>query len=633
MKKEVQTDLWVHELLKEANIKLDAQWSSIKEIDNALRTASKSWTWKVWFPEYVGVIKDFLLVIEDKRDISNHIKENNWVLSFETKDIKNYAVNWAVFYWKHLAKNTTYKKIFAFWVSWDEKRHRITPVFINERGDYEILDDVESFISFNEKNIQTFYIQNILKEKTAKEKELTELLKDAKELHEDLRNYWNLEDKNKPLIVAGILLALKEREFNNFSIDNLTWDDIETDWKKIFNAIKSHLQRANVADVVKKDKILSQFSIFKDSKILNEINPNLWKTPLRYFTEFLDDRIFNSINASSEDFLWRFYGEFMSYSWWDWQTLWIVLTPRHITDLFCELLDLQPTNKVLDPTAGTWWFLISAMHYMLNQANNEYQKEKIKKEQLFWIELQSYMFTIATVNMILRWDGKSNLINDNFFKRKATKIQEWWCDVWMMNPPYSQWSKQNPELYEISFIEHLLNSVTIWGKVAVIVPQSTMTWKTTIEKEIKINILKHHTLEGVITLNPDTFYKVWVMPVIAIFTAHKPHPKDKKVKFIDFRDDGYEVRKHIWLIETPKAKDKKQHLLDVWFDKIEDTTKFCVKTTITPEDEWLHSFYYFNDEIPTNKDFENTINDYLTFEFSMIMKDRDYLFENDKKNE
>ena len=34
MKKEVQTDLWVYDLLKEANIKLDPQGSQIKEIKN-----------------------------------------------------------------------------------------------------------------------------------------------------------------------------------------------------------------------------------------------------------------------------------------------------------------------------------------------------------------------------------------------------------------------------------------------------------------------------------------------------------------------------------------------------------------------------------------------------------------------
>ena len=79
--------------------------------------------------------------------------------------------------------------------------------------------------------------------------------------------------------------------------------------------------------------------------------------------------------------------------------------------------------------------------------------------------------------------------------------------------------------------------------------------------------------------------------------------------------------------ETTSAKDKRQHLLDVWFDRIESETKFCVETTIEPEDEWLHAFYYFNDEIPSEKDFENTMADYLTFEFNMITHGRGYLFE------
>ena len=138
-------------------------------------------------------------------------------------------------------------------------------------------------------------------------------------------------------------------------------------------------------------------------------------------------------------------------------------------------------------------------------------------------------------------------------------------------------------------------------------------------------------MEGVITLSKNTFYGVGTNPCIAIFTAGVPHGKDKEVKFINFEKDGFEVQKHRGLVETVEAKDKKQHLLDVWFDRIESETKFCVKTTIEAEDEWLHSFYYFNDEIPTEVDFEKTIGDYLTFEFSMIMQGRGYLFDNEKE--
>ncbi|MFW9297459.1 HsdM family class I SAM-dependent methyltransferase [Glaesserella parasuis] len=628
-KKEIKTDLWVYELLKEAGISLDPQGSSIKELNDALKTASKSGKGNVGFPEYCGVVKDFVIVIEDKADTANHIKHNDKVLICQNAtSVRDFAVNGALHYGIHLAKNTSYKKIIAIGVSGNEKRHKISPLFINERGEYKSLEDVETFTLFNEKNIGEYYTTNILKEQTDEEKTTAEILKDAKELHEDLRNYGSIQDKDKPLIVSGILLALREIEYKNFDIDNLNGDEIKTDGQKIYEAIQANLDRAQVKPQVKKDKLLSQFLVIRDTKAINEINSTLGKTPLKHYTQFIYDHIYKNIKYihSAEDYLGRFYGEFMSYSGGDGQTLGIVLTPRHIVELFCELIDLKPTDSVFDPCCGTAGFLIAAMHYMLQKTDKETEKRKIRKEQLHGIELQPYMFTIATTNMILRGDGKSNLEQEDFLKQNPAQLQLKGCNVGMMNPPYSQGSKANPNLFEISFTEHLLDSLTADGKAIVIVPQSSMTGKSKEEQAIKENILKKHTLEGVITLNKNTFYGVGTNPCIAVFSTGIPHEKDKIVKFINFENDGFEVQKHIGLVETISAKDKKQHLLDVWFGRIEAESKFCVETTIEADDEWLHSFYYFNDEIPTEADFEKVIADYLTFEVNMITHGRGYLF-------
>ncbi len=629
-KKEVKTDLWVYDLLKQADIQLEEQCRHIKDIDEALKTASKKGTGNVGFPEYVGVVKDYLLIIEDKASLSKHIKlDNKNCISIEVNAVRDYAVNGALFYAKHLARKTTYKKVLAFGVSGDEKKHKISPLYVDETEFYRELPEVQSFISFNEDNIDEYYTREVLKEDTDTEKETAEILKDAAVLHEDLRNYGNLLDTEKPLIVSGILLALREAEFKNFSISDLTGDNIKTDGQKIYDAIDANLKRANVSPAVKKDKILGQFAFIKDTVKLNEIDEKLNKTPLKHFAEFLYSKIYRSIrfSKSAEDYIGRFYGEFMSYSGGDGQTLGIILTPKHITQLFCDLLDLKPNDVVFDPCCGTAGFLIAAMHNMLKKADNDVQKKSIRQNQLHGIELRPNMFTIATTNMILRGDGKSNLINDDFLKQDPNKLQLKQATVGMMNPPYSQGSKQNSDLYEIAFTEHLLNSLSVGARCAVIIPQSTMTGKSKEEASIKENVLKNHTLEGVITLNKDTFYGVGTMPCIALFTAGEPHPSDKVCKFINFEDDGYKVAPHIGLLETESAKDKKQHLLDVWFDRIGSETKFCVKTTVEANDEWLHSFYYFNDEIPTEADFDKTIGDYLSFEFSMIMKGKQYLFE------
>lgn len=260
-KKEAKTDLWVYDLLKEADINLEPQGSTIKEINEALKSASKSKTGNVGFPEYVGIVKDFILVIENKASVDKHKKLNDKdLISTEVKDVKDYAVNGALFYAQHLAKNTSYKKIIAFGISGNEKKHHISPLYVDETEYYRELKDVESFISFNVDNIDEYYTREILKEETNHEKELAEILKDAAQLHEDLRNYGNLKDIDKPLIVSGILLALREAESKNFSIDDLTGDDINTDGEKIFNAIESNLKRSRVAPEVKRDKILTELS-------------------------------------------------------------------------------------------------------------------------------------------------------------------------------------------------------------------------------------------------------------------------------------------------------------------------------------------------------------------------------------
>lgn len=629
-KKEVKTDLWVHELLSEADIQLTPQGCDIKEIDEALKTASKSKTGNTGYPEHCGIVNDFILVIEDKASVDKHIcKDGSGTLSQEIKAVKNFAVNGALFYALHLAKHTSYNKILAFGISGNEKRHKITPVFVNERGDYQELPDVETFVSFNKTNIDEYYYREILHEETDVEKTTAEILKDAETLHKDLRNYGNLTTEQKPLVVSGIMLALREIEFKNFSVGSLVGDRQKTDGQKIFDAIKSNLNRVNVTPDTKRDKLLSQFSVIRDTTKINEIDVALGKTPLRHYTEFLWNNIYKNIrySNSAEDYLGRFYGEFVSYSGGDGQTLGIVLTPKHITELFCDLAQLKTTDKVLDPCCGTAGFLIAAMHKMVKMAESESQRRSIKRDQLFGIELQSYMFTIATTNMILRGDGKSNLQNMDFIRQNPKQIQLKGCTVGMMNPPYSQGSKTDPELYEISFTEHLLDSLVEGANAIVIIPQSSVTGKSKEEQNIKNSILKKHTLEGVITLNKNTFYGVGTNTCIAVFKAGIPHDRDHECKFINFEDDGYEVNKHIGLVETACAKDKRQHLLDVWFGRIEAETKFCVKTTIEAEDEWLHAFYYFNDEIPSPKDFENTMADYLTFEFNMITHGRGYLFD------
>lgn len=85
--------MWVRDLLKEAGIDLEPQGSSIKELNEALKTASKSGTGNVGFPEYIGIVDNYVIVIEDKADIDKHVKRDGSLISLEVQAVKDYAIN------------------------------------------------------------------------------------------------------------------------------------------------------------------------------------------------------------------------------------------------------------------------------------------------------------------------------------------------------------------------------------------------------------------------------------------------------------------------------------------------------------------------------------------------------------
>lgn len=633
MSKEKITDIFIAELLKKAKINYIPEEGINKEVKEALKTASKRGTGKHGFPEFTAQSKDFILIIEDKIDLEKHAlyenREEN-ILSMNHKAIQGYALNGALHYAQKIVSGTNFKKVFAFGCTGDEKHHQITPIFVN-KSKYEILSDIENFENFTDENIEKYYEEQILGKIPEEEKEIMILCDQAKILHEALRNYGQLGETEKPLVVSAILLALNDEENKNL-LNRLEGNSGRTDGIEIFDALKASLKNSKVHSE-NQGIVLNQFTLIKDRAILNQIDERLGKTPLKYFTEFIKDKIYDKISSYKHpaDVLGNFYGEFMKYSGGDGQTLGVVLTPHHITDLFCDLVGLNQDDVIFDPCCGTGGFLLAGMHRMLEQSQNDKDKIKhIKKKQIYGIEVREDMFSIATTNMILRRDGKSNLKRKDFLKTDPKKLQKDKYTVGFINPPYSQRkNKETAHLSEIHFIEHLLKSLDKNARCAVIVPQSTMVGKNKEDKIVKKSILKEHTLEGVITLNPDTFYGIGVNPCAAIFTAHNPHQKRKRCKFIDFKNDGYIISKHIGIIPTERAKEKKEHLLACWHDEKDAETKFMVKTQIEPDDEWLHSFYYFNDEIPSMNEFEKTIIDYLTFEFDMVMNGKKYLFEGD----
>lgn len=641
MASEKLTDHIVYNMMLNAGLNPTPEKSPIEEIRKAMQTASKNLTGKVGRPEFFAQVGNYIILVEDKADNkyqANYMTDKDDTLLMDKSSVANYAENGALHYAQHITYYTSFKKVFAFGCSGTEKEQlKIRPIFVSNKS-YKILPTVRDFTDFKIENIEEYYKTKVLENKSEQAAELEEILSRAKQLHEDLRNYGSLSEQDKPVIVSGILLALRNSKFSTEDLIGCsTEEDPRSDGERVYDALEEMVKEADKKHNLKVELVLNQFSFIKLRPQLSSIHPALGKSPLKYFAEYIHSRILSAIcNNSPDDVLGRFYGEFLSYSGGDGKGLGIVLTPTHITKLMVDLLDIKISDKIFDPCCGTSGFLIAAMSDMFEKVNRTSKTKKMKRDMmddirqnlLHGVEMNDRMFSIATTNMILRGDGKSNLVCEDFLSIPTKTLREHNFRIGLMNPPYSQAkNKQTSHLSELHFIKHLLDGLGDSAKCAVIVPQSTMVGKTKVDAKLKDTILTHHTLEGVITLNPQTFYKVGTNPVIAVFTAHVPHPSRKYCKFIDFKDDGYEIYPHIGLLDNGTHAEKKERLLDCWLHDAPAHSSFMVKSRVEAHDEWLHSYFYYNDETPSDEDFEKTMADYLTFEFKMLSNGKGYLFD------
>ena len=219
---ERMTDHIIYGLMTSAGLNPEPEKTQIREVQDALKTASKRMTGKAGKPEFIAMSGNYLIIVEDKADTkyqANYMTDKNDTLLMDTPSVEDYAENGALHYAQHITCYTSFKKVFAFGCSGTEKEQlRIRPIFVTDKS-YKVMPVVRDFTDFNHENIDTYYRTKVLGNKSERAAELEEILGRAKQLHEDLRNYGSLSEQDKPVIVSGILLALCNK---NFSTEQLT---------------------------------------------------------------------------------------------------------------------------------------------------------------------------------------------------------------------------------------------------------------------------------------------------------------------------------------------------------------------------------------------------------------------------
>lgn len=456
----------------------------------------------------------------------------------------------------------------------------------------------------------------------------------AKDLLAGMSQYGHVEAAKQPVLVAAVLLALNNPGFTPHKPQQGNHDtegNTTSLGENVYQAAQQCLTSAGLPET-SISTIMGQFVFLKNDTRINQVHPALGEPVISWVCRTAREHLYEHMTGEHAgpvvDVLGYLYRESAATSGGDGQALGIVLTPPHLTTLMAELISISPEDTVLDPTCGTGSFLLAAEQ----TANHRTPGEKKTGPVVCGVEIQEKLFTLATTTMVLR-HGTSRIVLGSFlddstllgFTPEAGSagvgVSPRLFSKMLLNPPYGlAKNKTTRHLSELAFIERSLSLLEPGGRLAAIVPQSTVVGKTKDDAERKRRILQQHTLETVITVNGNAFMESGYSPrtVIAVFSAGRPHPEGKQVGFVNFETDGWVVSRHTGLVDDGTVTDRRARLLNVLNGEEEAGTDFLVRSVVTPVDEWHHAYFYFNDTPPSEADFLSTVADYVSWQVGMF---------------
>lgn len=587
------------------SVKLEEQKSTNKRIFELLKGQSKTGGTGDGRPEFIVSFptnSNYIIVVECKASIHHHE-------SASRSNAKDFAVDGVLHYAKALKDDYN---VLAIAVSGEDEHELLVSHFYWKRGQNKYAELPDKELLGIDDYLQVFEDQFFISDFFTRD-----IAVKAQILNEEFHQRSITEDK-RCTMVSGMLLALINDNFRETYEAQQSIEDLGQNMLAAIDAVfeKEEDLVRNRSALIKEFSTLLNEPLFAYESINNTKNHKAENTlqTAKDFISYLNRNVFPLVKHSNigYDVLGRFYVEFIRYAQSQ-QKQGLVLTPPHITELFCDLAELRLTDTIYDPCCGTGGFLVAGMQRLFNLAGNDIEKRRnIRSKQLCGVEMRPAMYAYACSNMRFRGDGKSNIYNGDCFLHTALIKKNHKPTVAFLNPPYDVGCDG-----QMKFIEHALDVLdpSADGRVVAIVQMSCSIKNDKDLKAVKRRLLTKHHLKAVLSMPDDLFYPVGVVTCIMVFEANKPNA-GRKTWFGYFKDDGFEKRKHLGRIDARnKYTDIKQKWLSAYINK-EQIPGLSVSQEVTAEDEWCAEAYMETDYSNlSEKDFQNKLNDYIAFQF------------------
>ena len=253
-------------------------------------------------------------------------------------------------------------------------------------------------------------------------------------------------------------------------------------------------------------------------------------------------------------------------------------TPKNVVKMIVEMIDLRPTDKIIDPCCGSGGFLVEALKNVWNKSeeiNNELgwpereieiEKQKIAIENFRGIDKDDFLSKVCKAQMAILGDGRggvfceNSLENPKKWKQKTQdKIDLGKFDVLITNPPYgskikiddkevlkqfelackwkydkktSEWEKgklKDDDTPQNLFIERCMEFLKPGGRMALVLPDGIFGNDGL--GYIRNYVINHGRVLAVVDLPKETFQPHTSTKTTVLMVQKYLNDEDKKNKY------------------------------------------------------------------------------------------------------
>lgn len=471
------------------------------------------------------------------------------------------------------------------------KYDKVVGILYNGKFQKIFLNDIEYDNTPNELQHKSFYLDLF----TNQEIDTQKIYLTTKKINDLLHFKFGVNDYYDRMIFTACALVAKRYG---------AWLDKGRDYVTLNNSILNTLSKSLEEAQKQNEKLKILLEMF--AKIQMNITTN--QKAIDDFIENVEviSELINSKNWNGEDVMGIFFNEFNRYK--GKAESGQVFTPDHITSLMYRLIEVNKDDFVLDAACGSGAFLTKAMANMINEAGgiSTSKAKEIMAKQLYGIEIDKRVFSLACANMLIHKDGKTNLEQmDSRQKETGEWIKTKNITKILMNPPYER--KYQPHL----IIQNVLDNCSKGTMAAFLLPDKKLE---KFSEKWRKDIFSKHRILKIIKLPEKTFDEG---VSVSIFIFECGYPQNNKEIFTCYiEEDGLERVKN----------QGRQDVNNKWKDIENKWIEIINKQSGHESIKWIkpsECLSYQKDEKPFEvyeEDFIKNMMDYLMFKENIDKK-------------